>query len=86
MTEFIAGLFVGAVGMALGVVYEAWRARPEVEPEPTALPWWADGAQILWVSVEVAGTTGTGGLTDEWADEEARALEAAEAILREQAP
>jgi hypothetical protein len=54
--EFIAGVFVGAVGMALGRAYEAWRVR--------------------MMRRYIAKTT------DEWAEDEARALEAAEEILR----
>jgi hypothetical protein len=91
MEGFIAGLFVGAVGMAAGVVYEAWRARPDFDPELPELRLLVlpDGRIVASLSDELLAKVVASieeVVTDQWADEEARALEAAEQILREQQP
>jgi hypothetical protein len=82
---------VGAVGMAVGVVWEAWRARPNPDPELPelrliALP---DGRIVASLSDELLAKVVASieeVVTDQWADEEARALEAAEEILRGDQP
>jgi hypothetical protein len=94
MEGFIAGVVVGAVGMALGVVYEAWRARPEVEsPGPEA--WEPGTVNVMRLTIcdesndnpmTLLGVYFAAAVVDEWADAEARALEAAEKILRGRQP
>jgi len=77
--EFIAGVVVGMVLVVLGVTYGMWRTRPDFDAEALELQ------QLEELIAEVTATIKA--LTaDEWADEEARALEAAEQILREQQP
>jgi hypothetical protein len=85
--EVFVGFGAGVVTVYLLFLYEARRARPNFDPEPPdlrllVLP---DGRIVASLSDELLAKFTAAietVITDEWCDEEARALEAAEAILR----